>query len=140
MSLLAPEGPGLGPLLAEGPVVAAHAAAALAALGLGAAQLYGPKGTRGHRLWGRVWVALMALVALSSFAIFQLRLIGPFSPIHGLSLYTLASLLYALRAARRGDIRAHRLTMASLFWFALIVAGAFTFFPGRAMHAVVFGV
>ena len=109
--MTAPAGPGLAPLLAEGPVVVAHASAALIALGLGAAQLYGPKGTRGHRRLGRLWAALMAAVALSSFAIFQLRLIGPFSPIHALSVYTLFCLAYAIRAARSGNIEGHRKAM-----------------------------
>lgn len=132
-------GPGLAPLLAEGPVVAGHAGAALAALALGTAQMLAPKGTRFHRVVGRLWVFLMAAVALSSFAIFELRLIGPFSPIHALSAFTLGSLAYAVRAARQGRIEAHRKAMTSLFYLALVLTGAFTLVPGRAMHAVLFG-
>jgi uncharacterized membrane protein len=29
--------------------------------------------------------------------------------------------------------------MLLLFWLALVLTGAFTFWPGRVMHAVVFG-
>ena len=53
--------------------------------------------------------------------------------------YTLASLCYAIRAARRGDIRRHRQTMVALFWMALILTGFFTFWPGRVMYQVVTG-
>mgnify|MGYP001796867343 CR=1 FL=1 len=109
--MTAPAGPGLAPLLAEGPVVVAHASAALIALGLGAAQLYGPKGTRGHRRLGRLWAALMAAVALSSLAIFQLRLIGPFSPIPALPVYTLFRLAYSIPAAPSRHHQGHRKAM-----------------------------
>lgn len=37
------------------------------------------------------------------------------------------------------DIRAHRWTMISIFTGALVIAGLFTFVPGRIMHAVLFG-
>jgi len=33
----------------------------------------------------------------------------------------------------------HRNSMVGLFVGALVIAGAFTFLPGRIMHAVVFG-
>jgi uncharacterized membrane protein len=47
--------------------------------------------------------------------------------------------LYAIRAARRGDIKRHRQTMVALFWMALILTGFFTFWPGRVMYQVVTG-
>jgi uncharacterized membrane protein len=40
---------------------------------------------------------------------------------------------------RTGNIRAHGRTMAALFVGGLIIAGAFTFLPGRLMWAVFFG-
>ena len=36
-------------------------------------------------------------------------------------------------------MRGHKLTMLGLFSGALIIAGIFTFVPGRIMHRVVFG-
>jgi uncharacterized membrane protein len=36
-------------------------------------------------------------------------------------------------------IRAHRKTMLSLFWLALVGAGLFTLLPGRIMGQMVFG-
>ncbi|ACA16572.1 membrane protein-like protein [Methylobacterium sp. 4-46] len=128
----------LHPLLTASPLIQIHAAAALAALGLGAAQLVLPRGGARHRGLGWVWVGLMALVALSSFGIWQVRQFGPFGWIHGLSAATLASLVAAVAHARRGRIAAHRLTMTSLFAGGLVVTGLFTLLPGRIMHRVLF--
>jgi uncharacterized membrane protein len=129
----------IDPLIAAHQPIPLHALAALAATILGAAQLWAPKGTRIHRRVGWIWVGLMTFVAASGFFIHSLRVIGPFSPIHLLSVFTLASLWHAIRAARRGNIRAHRLTMVALFWMALILTGVFTFLPGRVMYQVVTG-
>jgi uncharacterized membrane protein len=92
-----------------------------------------------HRRLGYLWVALMTGVAISGLFIHELRMVGPFSPIHLLSLITLASLWVAISRARRRDIAGHRRVMLLLFWLALVLTGAFTFWPGRVMHAVVFG-
>lgn len=93
------------PLFAAQQPIPLHALAALAATLLGAAQLWAPKGTRIHRRIGWIWVWLMSFVALSGFFIHELKMIGPFSPIHLLSAFTLAALWYAVRAARRGEAR-----------------------------------
>ena len=129
----------LSPLLQSATPIPFHALAAFAAAGLGAAQLWRPKGGRGHRQLGYAWVALLASVAISGLFIHQIRMFGLFSPIHLLSLFTLASLWVAVSRARRGDIAGHRLIMLLLFWLTLVLAGAFTFWPGRVMHRVVFG-
>jgi uncharacterized membrane protein len=84
-------------------------------------------------------VILMAVVALSSFWIHQLRVIGPWSPIHLLSILTPIMLVFGVVAARGHNIRRHKITMISIFAGALVVAGLFTLVPGRVMHAVVFG-
>jgi uncharacterized membrane protein len=44
----------------------------------------------------------------------------------------------ALRA-RRHDVDGHRKRMLGLFFGALVIAGAFTFVPGRIMYKVAFG-
>lgn len=126
------------PLLAQPVPIPGHAFAAMAALVVGSVQLAAPKGTNLHRWTGRVWVALMAGVAISGFFIHELRLIGPFSPIHLLSVYVLISLFRAIRAVRQGDIAGHRRIMMSVYLFGLILAGVFTFLPGRAMNTVLF--
>lgn len=129
----------LAPLLAAGPVIAAHAFTAMAAFGLGLVQLALPKGSPRHRAMGWTWVILMALVAGSSLLIHRICLLGSWSPIHLLSLFTLAVLPLAVLHARRHRVSEHRRTMVLLFFGALVVAGAFTLLPGRIMHDVVFG-
>jgi len=89
-------------------LIALHAAGATLAVILGAFQLLRPrKGDLLHRRIGRLWLADMYWVAISSFGIRELDP-GNFSWIHGLSLWTIVSLSLALRAARRHDVRAHR--------------------------------
>ncbi|MGJ5137537.1 DUF2306 domain-containing protein [Bradyrhizobium oligotrophicum] len=127
------------PLLAAEPAVLLHAVAAMTAFALGLVQFATPKGTLPHRTLGWIWVALMAAVAASSFWIHTIRLVGPFSPIHLLSLYTLAVLPVAVWAAHRHRVGPHRRAMITLFSGALVIAGLFTLMPGRIMHKVVFG-
>jgi uncharacterized membrane protein len=92
-----------------------------------------------HRTLGWIWVGLMALVAGSSFWIHQIRLLGPWSPIHLLSILTLLMLPLAVWKAHRHRVADHRRIMILLFSGALVIAGLFTLLPGRIMHAVVFG-
>jgi uncharacterized membrane protein len=129
----------LAPLFNASPVIQVHTFAALAAFALGVVQLTAPKGTLPHRTIGWLWVLLLALVAISSFWIHELRMIGPFSPIHLLSIFTLVMLPLAVIAARRHQVSDHRKKMTKIFFGALVVAGLFTFWPGRIMHSVVFG-
>jgi len=129
----------LAPLLQASPAIQAHAFAAMAAFVLGGIQIAGPKGTLPHRLIGTVWAALMAGVAISAFFIHELRVWGPWSPIHILAVGTLVTLPVALWRAHRHDVPRHRRAMLGLYLGALVIAGFFTFLPGRIMHAVVFG-
>ena len=129
----------LTPLLQAEPVIQIHAFAAMGAFALGVVQLAAPKGTLPHRTIGWVWVGLMVVIALSSFLIHGIKMVGPFSPIHLLSIFTLVMLPLAVLHARRHNVKAHRGAMIGIFVGALVVAGAFTFVPGRIMHAVAFG-
>ena len=115
-----------------------HAASAVLALILGTVNLLLPKGTALHKGVGRAWVITMVLVAVSSFLISEIKMFGPYSLIHALSLYTIFGLWQAVSAIRRGNVKAHRGHMIGLYTGALILAGAFTLLPGRRMHAVVF--
>jgi uncharacterized membrane protein len=129
----------LAPLLDAAPAIPLHAFAAMTAFALGLVQFAAPKGTLPHRTLGWIWVGLMALVAISSFWIHQIRLVGPWSPIHLLSIFTLTMLPYAVWKAHTHHVVAHRSAMIGLFSGALVIAGLFTLLPGRIMHAVVFG-
>jgi uncharacterized membrane protein len=130
----------LAPLLNSAPVIAVHAFTAIGAFGLGVIQLAAPKGTLLHRIIGWTWVALMLAIAASSFFIHGIRLWGPFSPIHLLSIFTLVVLPIAVLNAHRHKVIAHRNAMLGLFLGALVLAGSLAvLIPGRVMHAVVFG-
>ena len=111
----------------------------MAAFALGLVQFAAPKGTLPHRTIGWVWVGLMACVALSSFWIHQIRLIGSWSPIHLLSIFVLIMLPLAVWRAHTRRVTAHRRAMIAIFSGALVVAGLLTMLPGRIMHQVVFG-
>jgi uncharacterized membrane protein len=129
----------LAPLLAATPEIQLHAFAALAAFVLGAVQLAAPKGMLPHRTLGWVWIGLMLVISASSFRIHGIKLWGPWSPIHLLSVFTPIMLVVAVVAARGHRVRAHRITMISIYAGALILAGLFTLLPGRLMHEVLFG-
>ena len=129
----------LAPLLDASPIIQFHAAFAFAAIGLGAVQLLAPKGTLPHRTMGWAWAIVMILVAGTSLFIHTIRMWGPWSPIHLLSLFTLGVVPLAVLQARQHNVRAHRLAMLSIFTLALIVTGLFTLAPGRIMNKVVFG-
>ena len=129
----------LAPLLDAAPAIPLHAFAAMAAFVLGSIQLAAPKGTLPHRTLGWIWVILMLVVAGSSFWIHQIQLVGPWSPIHLLSIFTLIMLPIAVWRARRHRVADHRRIMTMTFVGALVIAGLFTLLPGRIMHAVVFG-
>jgi uncharacterized membrane protein len=129
----------LAPLLDAAPAIQVHAFSAMAAFALGIVQLVAPKGTLPHRTLGWIWIALMAAVCVSSFWIHELRMWGQWGPIHLLSIFTLVMLPHAVLRAHRHDVRGHRGAMIGIFTGALVVAGLFTFLPGRIMHAVVFG-
>lgn len=129
----------LDPLLSEGFVIASHALAAIAALLLGAVQFAAPKGTLPHRTLGYVWAGLMLYIAIGSFWIAELRLWGRWSPIHLLSVLVIVTVPLAVWRAHRGEVKAHKYGMITLFSLALVVTGLFTLWPGRIMHEVVFG-
>ena len=110
-------------------VIWLHLVTALAALGLGTANLTLAKGTPRHRIVGWTWIAAMLCVTLSSFGIRELNP-GAFSWIHGLTAWTLASMLVAIAAVRRGRVRLHAGFMVGTMVGAF-VAGGFALAPGR---------
>lgn len=136
-----PHSPDWRLLLTSPPAIQIHVAAALTALAIGIVLLIGVKGNRLHRTLGWTWVLAMATTAVSSFFIHRLNPGGPggFSLIHLLSGWTVIALPMAVHAARRHRIADHRRAMTGMFVGGLIVAGAFTFLPGRLMWAIFFG-
>jgi uncharacterized membrane protein len=129
----------LAPLLQSSLAIQIHAFAAMAAFVLGVVQLAAPKGTLPHRTIGWIWVILMTVVGITAFFIHDLRVWGIWSPIHLLAIFTLIMLPLAVLHARRHNVDGHRRAMTGIFTGALVIAGIFTFFPGRIMYRVVFG-
>jgi len=117
------------------PIILIHIASAFGALLLGGLTLALPKGTSSHRIFGRLWVVLMAVTALVSFGI---RTSGQFSWIHLLSVTALVGLVAAIYAAIRGNIRAHRRGMTAVY-VSLVIAGIFTLLPQRRLGSIVLG-
>ncbi|WP_017665389.1 DUF2306 domain-containing protein [Porphyrobacter sp. AAP82] len=118
-----------------------HLSTVVPALLLGPVVLLRRKGDSAHKLMGRLWVCLMLVTAITSAFI---RLPGGgiagtgFSFIHAFTVWTLVSVPLAVRAARQGRIAAHRGMMTGLY-AGLVIAGAFTFLPGRLLGSMVFG-
>ncbi len=126
-------------LLAAQPfAVKFHLVTVLAAFAIGGVLMVGIKGDALHRALGWSWVILMTSTAAASFFIHGFNPHG-FSPIHALSAWVVVAAPFGLYLARRHQVAAHRRMMTGLFLFGLLVAGAFTFIPGRLMFQMFFG-
>lgn len=127
------------PLFFQQPLaVQIHVVTAIAALAIGTAVWLLPKGRGPHKALGWSWVVLMMITALASLFITGLNG-GFYSLIHLLSGWVIVALPMAIYAIRRRNVRAHRRHMAAVFVAGLVVAGAFTFIPGRFMFQLFFG-
>ncbi len=116
--------------------LAIHVATVIPALFLGGIVMFGRQGTPLHKMLGRIWAALMMITAISSF--WLQGLVGGIGPIHIFSVLTLVSIPRAIWAIRNGNVRAHQRAMAGPY-IGLLVAGLFSFMPGRLMGMLVFG-
>ncbi len=120
-------------------IVQFHVYAAVAAILLTPFTIFRRRRDRLHKMAGYAWVTAMFVTALSSMFMHGIQLVGPFSPIHLLSILTFWGLFEGVRAAIRKDIRTHEKTMKSLAVGALGIAGLFTLVPGRLLNRAVFG-
>lgn len=130
--------PDLALIAAQPIAIRLHLGAAVVAFALGAILLLGPKGRLPHRLLGWTWVAAMAVTAMSSLFIRNINP-GAFSAIHLLSGWAIVTLPFAVYAARRRNVKAHRSAMTSLYLGGMLVAGSFAFMPGRLLWQVFVG-
>lgn len=117
------------------PIIILHTLAATSAVGVGATLLLKRKGTFNHRLFGWIWVLLMASVALLSFGIQR----NGFSWIHLLSIFTLVMLIVGVRNARKHKVMQHGKTMKGIYLGALVITGLFTLLPTRLIGNAIFG-
>ncbi|MGI3184556.1 DUF2306 domain-containing protein [Nioella aestuarii] len=129
----------LAPLFNAPLAVQLHVAGVLLAILLLPLTLWRRRKDRVHRLVGYVWISAMAVAALSSFFINGLAMVGPFGPIHLISVYVLYALIMGLRAAIKGRYEAHRSHLQGLAIGGLGGAGLLAFLPGRMLNQMVFG-
>ena len=119
-----------------------HLATVLPAFAIGAFQLLRRKGTRIHKLLGKIYMVLMlatGLITLVMPAKVGPQLLNHFGFIHVFSLLTLLNVPIAYVAIRCGNVRAHRAAMISLYIGGILIAGTFAFMPGRMLHQWLFG-
>jgi len=126
------------PLTSASPVILIHLAAAMLALGLGSLMWLRPKGTKSHKMIGRIFMILMIVTAISAISIREINR-GQFSWIHIFVPLTLVGVAQALWAIKNRNIKAHIGHVRNLFFFALLIPGFFSFMPGRRLFAVFFG-
>jgi uncharacterized membrane protein len=119
-----------------------HLATVLPAIPLGIYILLRRKGDRLHKFLGRLWMALMFFTGIDTLFIHAVNQTDAWfglSPIHIFSFLTLWSVPFSIFNAMRGNIEAHRRSVTNLFIGGLVVAGMFTFLPGRFMWLWLFG-
>lgn len=126
------------PVLNASPIVQFHLLAAVLAIVTGPLALFRKRRDLLHRVTGYVWVSAMFTLATSGFFLHDLAVIGPFGPVHLLSVFTIFAIgrgIFLIRARRIAD---HARWMRNFYWNALGIAGIFTLLPGRALNRVIF--
>jgi len=121
--------------------IAIHLSTVIPAVLLGPIVLLRRKGDATHRLLGRIWAGLMLTTAIASAFIRAPGggILGTgYSPIHIFTFWTLICIPLAVWQVRKGKVEVHRQMMGGLY-VGLLVAGAFSFIPGRIMGNLVFG-
>lgn len=119
-----------------------HLATVLPAFGLGTYLMLRRKGTPLHKWLGKIYLALMFITASISLCMpahIGPQVLGHFGFIHIFSLVVLYSVPSAYLAARRHDVRSHKLKMIGVYVGGLLITGGFAFMPGRLLHMWLFG-
>jgi len=119
-------------------VVWAHLATVLVALVLTPWMLLRPRGTKTHRLLGKIWVVAMVATAALSLLVKTINP-GHFSLIHILSIFVLVMAPRVWLTARAHQVARHRATVRGLVTGALLIAGFFTLPPFRLLGGWLFG-
>jgi uncharacterized membrane protein len=99
---------------------------------------FSTKGAKVHRVLGVLYLTLMSITAITSLFIHVLNP-GHLSLIHLFVPMTLVGVTATIIALKRGNIAGHKRSMIGLYLGAILIAGAFTFAPGRLMYGVFFG-
>jgi len=118
-----------------------HLATVVPCFLIGTVLLIIKKGTPIHKQMGRVYMVLMLITA--AITLFMPAQVGPqflghFGWIHGFSFLAIYTVPTAYLAIKRGDVKSHQRKMVLLYFGAIIIAGGFTFFPGRYLYELFF--
>lgn len=119
-----------------------HLATVVPAFVIGTIVLILKKGTNFHKIFGRIYMILMMITAL--ITLFMQAEVGPkilnhFGWIHSFSFLTIYTVPTAYLAIKKRDVKSHKRKMILLYFGAIIIAGGFTFVPGRYLHTLFFG-
>ena len=119
-----------------------HLATVVPAFVIGTILLIIKKGTNFHKIFGRIYMILMMITAL--ITLFMQAEVGPkilnhFGWIHSFSFLTIYTVPTAYLAIKKRDVKSHKRKMILLYFGAIIIAGGFTFVPGRYLHTLFFG-
>lgn len=119
-----------------------HLATVIPCFMIGTLLLLIKKGTVIHKNFGQIYMILMLITA--SVTLFMPAQVGPtilnhFGWIHSFSFLTIYTVPSAYTAIKKGNVKSHKRQMILLYFGALIIAGGFTFFPGRYLHHLFFG-
>jgi uncharacterized membrane protein len=120
----------------------AHLITVVPCIFIGAILLIIKKGTSLHKTLGRIYMILMLFTA--TVTLFMPAAVGPtflnhFGWIHSFSFLTIYTVPTAYLAIKKGRVKAHKRKMILLYFGAIIIAGGFTFVPGRYLHQIFFG-
>lgn len=119
-----------------------HLATVIPCFVIGTYLLLAKKGTPIHKILGRVYMILMLITA--TITLFMSAKVGPpfinhFGYIHLFSVLTIYTVPTAYIAIKKGNVKSHKRKMIILYFGAIIIAGGFTFFPGRYLYELFFG-
>ena len=100
------------------------------------------KGTKQHKLLGKIYMVLMLFTAI--VVMFMSAKVGPvflnhFGFIHLLSFFVVFSVPLAYYSAKKGNIARHRAAMKGVYFGGVLIAGAFAFAPNRLLYNWIFG-
>lgn len=119
-----------------------HLATVVPSFFIGTVLLLIKKGTQVHKIFGRIYMILMLLTAIITLfmpATIGFTIFNHFGWIHIFSFVVLYTVPTAYFAIKKGDVKSHKRKMILLYFGALIIAGAFTFSPGRYLYGLFFG-
>ena len=126
-------------------IIYVHSVFALLAIPLGLYIIITKKGTKIHKILGRIWVTALLIVSLTAIFIQTINP-GQYSLIHLLIPYTIGSLIYSIwniKRFKKTKIErykfAHMRSMIGVYIGALLIAGVFTLMPGRFFNEIIFG-